>query len=256
MVFARKRFGQNFLQNKGIIQQIVQALQAKPDDTVIEIGPGRGALTEILLQQLNQLIAIEIDKDLFANLTQLPQSHKLKAICQDALKVDLSEFGSNLHLIGNLPYNISTPLLFHFLKYRHLIHDMVFMLQHEVVERLIAKSQTANFGRLSVIFQYYCDIEYLIHVPPEAFNPQPKVDSAVFSLKPKKDSHDILFEDLEFIVGKAFAMRRKTLNNNFKNIFTASHWEAINIDPSLRAQDLSIPDFVKLTQFYTKHIKH
>ena len=209
----------------------------------------------LLLQKLHQLIVIEIDKDLFANLNHFPESHKLKAICQDALTVDFSQFGERLHLIGNLPYNISTPLLFHFLQYRHLIHDMVFMLQQEVVERLMAKPQSSNFGRLSVIFQYYCDIEYLLHVPPHAFEPQPKVDSAVFSLKPKKQHEDVLFEDLEFIVGKAFSMRRKTLHNNFKNLFTPLHWEILAINPAQRAQDLSIQDFVKLTQYYAQHIK-
>lgn len=255
MAFARKRFGQNFLQNKAIIGQIVQALQAKPKDTVIEIGPGRGALTELLLQQLDQLIVIEIDKDLYANLHHLPQSHKLKAICQDALTVDFSQFGSNLHLIGNLPYNISTPLLFHFLKYHHLIKDMVFMLQQEVVERLIAKPHSSNYGRLSVIFQYYYDIEYLIHVPPEAFYPQPQVDSVVFSLKPKVCPEQLIFEDFEFVVGKAFSMRRKTLNNNFKTLLTTEDWEQLTISPTLRAQDLSISEFVKLTQFYSSHKK-
>ena len=252
MVFARKRFGQNFLQDKYIIQSIVQALQVSPNDTVIEIGPGRGALTEELLKQLQQLVVIEIDRDLFANLKHLQNSEKLIPLCQDVLTVDFTQFGNQQHLIGNLPYNISTPLLFHLLKYRDHIQDMVFMLQQEVVDRILAKPKDSNFGRLSVIFQYYCHVERIIDVPPECFDPAPKVHSAVFLLQPKHFKENIKFESLEFIVGKAFSMRRKTLNNNFKNILSSRDWQLLDIDPSQRAQDLSIDNFEKIAAYYEK----
>lgn len=251
MVFARKRFGQNFLQDKQVILNIVQALQVKPADTVIEIGPGRAALTEILLQQLDKLNVIEIDRDLFTNLKRLPNSSKLNAICQDVLTVDFEQFGKEIRIIGNLPYNISTPLLFHLLNYRHNIHDMIFMLQKEVVDRIQAQPGDSNFGRLSVIFQYFCEVEYLFTVPPEAFNPIPKVQSAVFALKPRHIKEDVLFKDLEFIVGKAFSMRRKTIFNNFKGIFDTNDWDKLQIPPKTRAQDLSISDFIKITQYYS-----
>jgi 16S rRNA (adenine1518-N6/adenine1519-N6)-dimethyltransferase len=251
MIFARKRFGQNFLQDKQVIANIIHSLQANPEDSVVEIGPGRGALTEILLQKLNSLSVIEIDKDLFANLNHLPHSNKLNAICQDVLTVDFSQFGDKIRIIGNLPYNISTPLLFHLLSFRDRIYDMIFMLQKEVVERITAQPGDTNFGRLSVIFGYYCDTEYLFTVPPEAFNPIPKVQSAVFALKPKHLNEEIKFKDLEFIVAKAFAMRRKTIFNNFKNIFDIDDWQQLKIDPKSRAQDLEISDFIKIASYYS-----
>ena len=252
MVFARKRFGQNFLQDKHVIHSIVEALQVTADDKVIEIGPGRGALTEVLLQQLSHLTVIEIDRDLFANLKHLQHSEKLTSICQDVLTVDFSQFGNQQHLIGNLPYNISTPLLFHLLQYRKHIKDMVFMLQQEVVDRILASPNDTNFGRLSVIFQYYCHVERIIDVPPDCFDPAPKVHSAVFLLQPKHFEETIQFKTLEFIVGKAFAMRRKTLNNNFKNILSNTDWQQLDIDPTQRAQDISIDNFVKIAAYYEK----
>ncbi|NDH08087.1 MAG: 16S rRNA (adenine(1518)-N(6)/adenine(1519)-N(6))-dimethyltransferase RsmA [Gammaproteobacteria bacterium] len=218
MVFARKRFGQNFLHDKGIIAQIVASLAASPQDTVIEIGPGRGALTQPLLERLHKLTVIEIDRDLFASLQHFPHAEKLTAICDDVLNVDFSSFGDDIRLIGNLPYNISTPLMFHFLQFRRHIKDMVFMLQAEVVDRLLAPVSSANYGRLSVMFQYYCHLEHLLDVPPESFNPAPKVNSAVIALSPKHQDETVSFRDLEAVVAQAFAMRRKTLANNFKGI--------------------------------------
>lgn len=252
MVFARKRFGQNFLEDKHIIEQIVQALQASPSDNVIEIGPGRGALTALLLKKLQSLTVIEIDRDLFAQLKNLPHSEKLNSICGDVLTVDFKSLGQHLKLIGNLPYNISTPLLFHLLNYRHLIDDMIFMLQQEVVDRIVASPGDSNFGRLSVIFQYYCHVERILDVPRESFNPVPKVDSTVFSLKPKHLPEEVSFKDLEFIVGKAFSMRRKTLYNNLKPIFSQQDWQTLDIDPKKRAQDLNIQDFVNMAAYYAK----
>ena len=252
MVFARKRFGQNFLNDKGIIAQIVASLAASPRDKVIEIGPGRGALTGLLLEQLNHLTVIEIDRDLFAKLKYFPHAEKLSAICDDVLNVDFSRFGENLRLIGNLPYNISTPLMFHFLQFRKHIKDMVFMLQAEVVDRLLAPVSSSNYGRLSVMFQYYCHLEHILDVPPESFDPAPKVNSAVIALSPKHQAESVSFADLEAVVAKAFAMRRKTLANNFKGILQASDWEQLGISPQMRAQDVSIEGFVSLASYYAR----
>lgn len=252
MVFARKRFGQNFLQDKNVILKIVDALQVCPHDNVIEIGPGRGALTELLLPRLNRLNIIEIDRDLFKIIQNLPQGEKLNGICQDVLTVDFNQFGNHQKIIGNLPYNISTPLLFHLLEHRELIEDMIFMLQQEVVDRILAQPGDTNFGRLSVIFQYYCEVEKLIDVPPEAFNPIPKVHSSVFALKPKHLKNEVDFKNLEKVVATAFAMRRKTLHNNFKSIFDEKDWANLNIDSKRRAQDLTIDDFVNIAAYFSK----
>ena len=252
MVFARKRFGQNFLQDTAVIDQIVHALQATPQDVVIEIGPGRGALTKVLLERLTHLVVIEIDNDLFHQLKFLPHSEKLEAINADVLNVDFHQFGNSLRVIGNLPYNISTPLMFHLLKYRHLIKDMVFMLQAEVVDRMMAPPSSSEYGRLSVMFQYYCELEKIIDVPPECFNPVPKVMSSVIALRPKKQEESVAFDVLEEVVSKAFAMRRKTLANNFKGIFSQTDWENLGLSSQLRAQDLAIADFVKIAAYYSK----
>lgn len=249
MVFARKRFGQNFLQDAAIIEKIVQALAIDPSATVIEIGPGQGALTKVLLTKVNKLIIIEIDRDLFANLNKTDQ---IQGICADVLTVNFTDFGDKLYIIGNLPYNISTPILFHLLSYRTAIEDMVFMLQKEVVERILASPGTENYGRLSVIFQYYFDLEYLFTVPAEAFIPQPKVESAVFSMRPKKNVVEIHMENFTAVVKQAFSMRRKTLNNNFKGLLSTKDWNLIGLDASRRAQDLCGDDFVKITNFLSK----
>lgn len=252
MVFARKRFGQNFLQDDRIIEQIVGFLQIRPQDIVIEIGPGRGALTKLLLERLDKLHVIEIDNDLFAQLKHLPLSHKLNAVNADVLKVDFTPFGEKLKIIGNLPYNISTPLMFHLLKYRQRIDDMVFMLQSEVVDKLTAPVSSADYGRLSVMFQYYCDVERLLDVPPVCFNPQPKVMSSVVALHPKNQVEAVSFEVLEQVVAKAFAMRRKTLANNFKSVLTQDDWQQLGLSSQMRAQDLKVEDFVSLAAYCSK----
>ncbi|NBX85448.1 MAG: 16S rRNA (adenine(1518)-N(6)/adenine(1519)-N(6))-dimethyltransferase RsmA [Gammaproteobacteria bacterium] len=252
MIFARKRFGQNFLENTFVIEQIIHAFHLQPQDHVIEIGPGRGALTQYLLQALDNLTVIEIDRDLFAKLQHFPNAHKLTGICEDVLNVDFSQFPPPLRIIGNLPYNISTPLMFHLLSFRQHIQDMMFMLQKEVVERIMAQPGDSHYGRLSVMFQSYCDAEKIIDVPPECFNPAPKVDSAVIYLAPKKNAPKIAFETLETIVSQAFGMRRKTLSNNFKSFFSAEDWEHIGIDPSRRAQDLSLNEFENIAAYTTK----
>ncbi len=250
----RKRFGQNFLQNHSIIESILQAFNPQQMDNVVEIGPGLGALTKPLLRILNSLTAIEIDRDLQAYLTEMPEAiEKLRLIGADALTIDYGKLGEHLRIIGNLPYNISTPLLLHLLHYAPHIDDMYFMLQKEVVERLVAQPGTKTYGRLSVIVQYQCEVEQLLDVPPTAFHPPPKVDSAVVCLIPHRISPypKVELAELERLVACAFSMRRKTLANNLKPLMTANDLISLNIDPGLRPEQISITDYVQIARFIT-----
>ena len=252
----RKCFGQNFLQTPAVIAAIVALIDPLKDDNLLEIGPGLGALTAPLLQKSN-LTAIEIDRDLHAPLQSLPlASTRLHLITADALSVDYSQFGSELRLIGNLPYNISTPLLIHLLQFLESIRDMHFMLQAEVVHRLVAEPGTKAFGRLSVMTQYYCDVDKLLDVPPTAFYPQPKVDSAIVRLIPhaKSPYPHVARSDLETLVGQAFGMRRKTLANNLKPLLSSTQIAKIGIDPGRRPEQLSIEEYGLLTNLMTHHI--
>lgn len=251
----RKRFGQNFLQNQSIIDAILRAVHLQATDHVIEIGPGLGALTRPLLQKLDSLTAIEIDTDLQAVLSTMPEAkHHLNLIGGDALAIDYSQFGNELRLIGNLPYNISTPLLLHLLHFTPYITDMHFMLQKEVVERLAAPPGNKTYGRLSVMVQYHCDVEHILDVPPHAFHPQPKVESAVVRLTPLCPSPypAVAFTDLERLVACAFSMRRKTLANNLKPLLNATAITSLGIDPSLRPEQLSVMEYVQLAKFISK----
>ena len=252
---ARKRFGQNFLQDTGMIRKIVRAIAPAGKDHLVEIGPGMGAITELLLEENGQLDVIELDRDLIPGLRvkffNYPEFTLHEA---DALKFDfakLRQADEKLRIVGNLPYNISTPLIFHLLSFQGLIQDMHFMLQKEVVERLAAKPGTGEWGRLSVMAQYYCDIENLFLVPPECFKPQPKVESAIVRMTPKQQpTHQALDEK---ILGEtlrlAFAQRRKTLRNNMKGYVTAEQLEALDLDPQRRPETLNLEEFVKLANF-------
>lgn len=250
----RKRFGQNFLQNQQIIAQILNALHLQKDDKVIEIGPGLGALTQPLLKYLDKLIAVEIDTDLQSYLRSLTIArNKLELIPADALTVDYSQWGSGLRVVGNLPYNISTPLLLHLLGYASAIDDMHFMLQKEVVERLAAQPGTKDYGRLTVMVQYHCEVESLFEVPPEAFHPKPKVDSAVVRLMPYRASPypAVDIAAFEQLLAKAFSMRRKTLANNLKPVLSAVELSDLGIDPLARPEQIAVMDYVKITKFIT-----
>lgn len=247
----RKRFGQNFLQDDSIVAKILLALALRPDDNVVEIGPGLGALTQPLLRHLKKLTAIEIDRNLQNHLQSLLLSKdKLQLITADALTVDYSQWGENLRVIGNLPYNISTPLLFHLLKFKVAIKDLHFMLQKEVVERLCASPGTKTYGRLSVMMQYHCQVEHLFDVPAQAFYPKPKVNSAVVRLVPYFISPYPAVEvpKLERLVAQAFSMRRKTLANNLKSLVSKAKLIALGIDPLLRPEQLSIKEFVQIAK--------
>lgn len=251
----RKRFGQNFLCQAHVVNNIIQAIHPQADDNMLEIGPGLGALTRPLLRQLKQLRAVEIDTDLQHYLGSLPETQgKLHLIPADALTVDYSKFGSRLRVVGNLPYNISTPLLLHLVHFNQYIDDMHFMLQKEVVERIAAPPGTKNYGRLSVMLQYHCEVEHLFNVPPEAFEPQPKVDSAIVRLTPYESSPFAAVdkEFLERIVACSFAMRRKTLSNNLKGIISPSQLQALEIDGSKRPEQISVAQYVQLAKFIAK----
>ena len=248
---ARKRFGQNFLHSESVIHSILAALNPQANDTVIEIGPGLGALTQPLLKRLSKLIAIEIDRDLQAHLRGLSTPDHLEIINADALTVDYSQWGRAIRLIGNLPYNISTPLLFHLLNFAPTIEDMYFMLQKEVAERLAAEPGSKDYGRLTIMVQYQCSVSILFDVPPESFSPAPKVNSAVVCLKPYRVSPYAPVEQavLREVVTRAFSMRRKTLANNFRGLLTAEELSAIELNPTARPEQISLEEYVRLANF-------
>lgn len=248
---ARKRFGQNFLHDQNIIQKIIASINLKRDDHVIEIGPGLGALTTPLLAKLDQLEVVELDRDLIPRLPSLPNGDRLLIHECDALKFDFASRADSrpLRIVGNLPYNISSPLIFHLLESAKFIQDMHFMLQKEVVERLAAPAAGSNYGRLSVAVQARCKVEHLFNVSKHCFQPAPKVESAIVRLTPyQQAAFDIrdwtLFDAL---VKQAFAQRRKTLRNNLKPILDASTIEACGIDPGCRPETLSIEQFACLS---------
>jgi 16S rRNA (adenine1518-N6/adenine1519-N6)-dimethyltransferase len=245
---ARKRFGQNFLHQDSVIQRIITSINPKKGQHLVEIGPGRGALTFPILKSVGKLQALEIDRDLIAEL-KVNSIHygELEIIEGDVLSMDFATLGDNLHIFGNLPYNISTPLLLHLFKAIDHIESMCFMLQKEVVLRLAAEHGIKAYGRLSVITQYYCDVEYLFTVPPQAFTPAPKVESAIVRLTPKKNRLNVKDLNLfESVVASAFSMKRKTLANNLKGMLTKEELSSLGLDPGQRAETLTVSDFVML----------
>ena len=244
----RKRFGQNFLTDQSVIAAIVAAIEPRRHDLLVEIGPGLGALTRPLAACLDHLHVVEIDRDIIARLRTAFAAERVTVHEGDALKFDFGVLGSRLRVVGNLPYNISTPLLFHLAQYAGVIQDIHAMLQKEVVERMIAAPSCAEYGRLSVMLQYRFDMERVLEVPPEAFHPVPKVESAVVRIIPfARLPHPARDESrLRAIVAAAFSQRRKTLRNTLKGYFGAGDFERLGIDARLRAQDLSVADFVKL----------
>jgi len=244
----RRRFGQNFLVDQGIINAIVAAINPLRGDTVVEIGPGLGALTEPLLARVDHLHVVEIDRDLIGRLRRQHPADRLSVHEGDALAFDFSTLGRGLRLVGNLPYNISTPLLFHLAAYGDAVRDMHFMLQKEVVERLVAVPGDSDFSRISVMLQYRFHLEWLLDVPPESFDPAPKVDSAVVRLIPKTaaelDARDPA--RLERIVQQAFSQRRKMLRNTMKGVLDEAAFAELGIDPTRRAEDLAVADYVRI----------
>ena len=245
---ARKRFGQNFLIDSQVIERIVATIAPKLKDNLIEIGPGKGALTLPLLENLSAMKVIEIDRDLIALLES--QNHpNLSVIESDALKFDFSQLKEKVRVVGNLPYNITSPLLFHLLEHRNNIIDMTFMLQKEVVDRIVAPHGSKTYGRLSVMMQAFFDVELMFSVPKESFDPQPKIESAILYLKPRTDATLSESTQLEKVVKIAFSQRRKTLRNCLKSILSQ---EQTDIDLSQRAEMLSVDEFINLTKDYAK----
>ena len=250
---ARKRFGQNFLVDRGIINAIVSAINPARGDTVAEIGPGLGAITVPLLERVEHLHVVEIDRDLIARLKKTHPANRLTVHEGDALAFDFATLGNDLRLVGNLPYNISTPLLFHLADYAANVRDMHFMLQKEVVERMVALPGESEFSRISVMLQYRFHLEWLIDVPPESFDPAPKVDSAVVRLIPKDPSelharsHAVFFR----VVQTAFAQRRKMLRNTLKGTLDDAGFAALGIDPTRRAEDIPVADYVRIANYLT-----
>lgn len=250
---ARKRFGQNFLRDEGVIRQIARAINAQGDERLVEIGPGRGALTEALLESAGELHAIELDRDLLPILrAQFATADHFTLHSADALRFDyatLSPDGAPLRIVGNLPYNISTPLIFHLLGYTSLIKDMHFMLQLEVVKRLAAEPGSKAWGRLGVMAQYQCRVDALFEVPPSAFTPAPRVQSAVVRLTPRPagDINKQQLGRLQTVVQAGFAQRRKTLRNTLRDIVDMQQLEAMGIDPGARAETLSLEQFIAVS---------
>jgi 16S rRNA (adenine1518-N6/adenine1519-N6)-dimethyltransferase len=250
---ARKRFGQNFLVDSGIINAIVSAIDPQRGDTVVEIGPGLGAITEPLLARLDHLHVVEIDRDLIARLKKQYSPTRMTIHEGDALAFDFASIGTGLRLVGNLPYNISTPLLFHLADYVGIVRDMHFMLQKEVVERMVALPAESDFSRISVMLQYRFHLEWLIDVPPESFEPPPKVQSAVVRLIPKEASelNARSLDKLSQVVQIAFSQRRKMLRNTLKGTLSDAGFAELGIDPTRRAEDLMVADYVRIANFLT-----
>jgi 16S rRNA (adenine1518-N6/adenine1519-N6)-dimethyltransferase len=249
---ARKRFGQNFLHDNYVIDQIVTVIGPQKDQHMVEIGPGLGALTEPVCELIDALTVIELDRDLAARLRTHPFiASKLTIIEADALKFDFSQLISDdkpLRIFGNLPYNISTPLMFHLFSFANKVQDMHFMLQKEVVNRLAASPGNKSYGRLSVMAQYHCQIIPVLHVPPGAFNPPPKVDSAVVRLVPHQQKPVSLLneETLHKVCAQAFNQRRKTIRNSLKESLTEQQLIDLDINPELRAENLSLEQYAKI----------
>jgi len=244
----RKRFGQHFLQDPHYLSRIVEAIDPRPGDALVEIGPGEGALTRPLLERLPRFAAIEIDRDLAAGLESEFPPGRLQVIVADALDFDFGTLPPNLRVVGNLPYNVSTPLLFHLAGFAERVRDMHFMLQLEVVDRMAASHSTPEYGRLSVMLQRRFRIERLFKVPPGAFRPPPKVESAVVRLTPLPAGQLAPVDPKLFaaVVTRAFGARRKTLRNALGSLIDAAGLERLGIDPRLRPENLAPADYIRI----------
>jgi|TARA_Y100000994_G_C15676653_1_gene436058 16S rRNA (adenine1518-N6/adenine1519-N6)-dimethyltransferase len=243
-VIVRKRFGQHFLKDPNTIRRIVEAVSPRPIDHVIEIGPGHGAITDLLSTSRCRLQLVEIDRDLVAELSDR-YGAEINILTADALKLDYGSLGNSLRIVGNLPYNISSPLLFKLYGYIEQIQDMVFMLQEEVVDRICATAGTKDYGRLSVMSQYYCSAEKLFKVAPSAFSPKPKVNSAIVKLTPH--DHPQYAKDLQClqeVVTTAFNQRRKTIRNSLKPLLNSEQLASLDIDTNLRPEVLELDEFI------------
>lgn len=248
----RKRFGQHFLRDPRIIERIIAVLNAKPGQHWVEIGPGLGALTTELLPLIKEIEVVELDRDIIPRLEEACRDLGMLTIYSaDALQFDFRQLVKNeqrLRIVGNLPYNISTPLLFHLLEQQSAIQDMYFMLQKEVVQRICAPAGGEHYGRLSVMVQYYCDVAALFTVHAHAFSPPPKVESAFIRIEPRPPL--MVAQNLDVfakIVQQAFSQRRKMLHNSVHGLLSNEQILSVGIDPNIRPEQLTVTDFVKMS---------
>lgn len=245
----RKRFGQNFLQDQSIIRNIIECINPQPEQNFIEIGPGLAALTKPLIEKLSHLEVIELDRDIVNFLQETFTPQQLTIHQGDALKFDFTLNNKPIRVVGNLPYNISTPIMFYLSKFAN-IQNMVFMLQKEVVERICAKPNNRDYGKLTIMLQYKYKCRYLLDVPPESFYPAPKVDSAIVSLTPRNDYdwHQVDETKLNHVVSKAFSQRRKTISNSLKGLFSSEQLIEAGIDPLLRPENIELEKYISLSK--------
>jgi 16S rRNA (adenine1518-N6/adenine1519-N6)-dimethyltransferase len=247
---ARKRFGQNFLTDQHVLSQIISSIDPRPDQSMVEIGPGLAAMTRLLLAGLTTLHVVELDRDLVARLKKTFDPAKLIVHEGDALQFDFSALpvaeGKKLRVVGNLPYNISSPLLFHLADFADLIEDQHFMLQKEVVERMVAEPGSKTYGRLSVMLQWRYHMDLMFIVPPTAFDPPPKVESAIVRMIPKATRLPCDVRKLELVVTKAFSQRRKVVRNCLAGMFNEQQLVEAGIDPQCRAETIPLEHYVKL----------
>ena len=247
---ARKRFGQNFLTDKFVLDAIIEAIDPAPGQAMVEIGPGLAAMTALILKRIDHMHVVELDRDLVVRLEKAFPREKLTIHSGDALKFDFGQIpvpeGQKLRVVGNLPYNISSPLLFHLAEFAHLIEDQHFMLQKEVVERMVAEPGSKTYGRLSVMLQWRYDMSLLFIVPPTAFDPPPKVDSAIVRMIPTRRKLACDGATLEAVVTKAFSQRRKVIRNCVAGMFTEAQLVEAGIDPSTRPETVSLEQYVAL----------
>jgi 16S rRNA (adenine1518-N6/adenine1519-N6)-dimethyltransferase len=246
---ARKRLGQHFLTDRHYLARIAAAIDPKPGESMVEIGPGTGLLTEALLAKIDRLHAIELDRELAAGLRERFPAERLVVHQADVLEFDFAALPASLRVVGNLPYNISTPILFRVAAVAERVRDCVFLLQKEVVQRMVAAPATAEYGRLSVMLQYRFAMDIALNVPPGAFTPPPKVDSALVRMRPLGADRLRARDEARFarVVGAAFEQRRKTLRNSVKAIIDGAAFEAAGIDPQRRGETLSVAEFVRLS---------
>ena len=247
----KKRFGQNFLTDANVLHDIIRAIAPVPDDVMVEIGPGQGAMTQLLLASLKQLHVVELDRDLVALLKKTFSADQLSIHSGDALQFDFAQLITSdrkLRIVGNLPYNISTPLLFHLAQYAPQVIDQHFMLQKEVVERMVADPGSRDYGRLSVMLQWRYRMELLFIVPPSAFDPPPKVESAIVRMVPIAQPLACEQRKLEQVVTKAFSQRRKVLRNCVAGLFTEAQLIDAGIDPQSRPETVPLEGFVHLAR--------
>ena len=252
---AKKKFGQNFLTDRYFISKIINEIYPKQDDHILEIGPGKGAITEPILKKINHISVVEIDPDMIKILKHKVNTKNISILAEDVLDIDNEFFVKFNKIIGNLPYYIATEIILKLTKIYSSSSELYFMVQKEVAERVTAKPSNKTFGRLSVILQYYFDTELLFQIPPEAFSPQPKVTSAFIRLvRKKRVSPKVINKDsFEKIVKVAFSQKRKTIKNNFKNILFDKDFFNLEISPKIRSEALTIDQFIKLENYVTQN---